>query len=207
MSQVVINHALYLGPDQLYWDEEKNLDLRGATLTERLDFIYENQIKSYPKYYRMDGMAKLVFILGELMCQRSNICEETEGSEIAFVMLNASGSYPSDSIHGDLIRKGFDRSSPANFVYTLPNVGMGEVCIKQKITGEGMFLIEEKFSATRIWDLANLFLTQRKCKAILIGWAEPTQNDGNCIFLMTERDSGLNRLNTEQNILKLCNNE
>ncbi len=207
MSESYINYSLSIAKDGLYCNGAKELDLHEEGLIDKLDSIYDSQIKDYPKYYRMDGMAKLVFILGDLICTRTNICSDIDSSDIAFVMLNATGSFPSDSIHSNLIMEGFDKASPSNFVYTLPNVGMGEVCIKWKITGEGLFLIEDAFSAKRICEIADLFLAQGKCKAIVIGWAEPTENEGNCIFLISNKGTGINLLNTEKNILKICKNE
>jgi len=207
MNESYINYSLSIAKDGLYCNGSKEVDLQQEGLIEKLDSIYDSQIKDYPKYYRMDGMAKLVFILGDLICARTKICDDIDGSDLAFVMLNATGSFPSDSIHNNLIMDGFERASPSNFVYTLPNVGMGEVCIKWKITGEGLFLIEDEFSANCICEIADLFLSQGKCKAIVIGWAEPTENEGNCIFLISNKGKGINLLNTEKNILKIRKNE
>ena len=95
MSESYINYSLSIANDGLYCNGAKELDIHEEGLIDKLDSIYDSQIKDYPKYYRMDGMAKLVFILGDLICARTKICNDIEGSDLAFVMLNASASIPS----------------------------------------------------------------------------------------------------------------
>jgi len=204
VSKGYINSAFSLKEDCIFWDGEIESMLAPTKLPAQLDAMYKKLVKDYPKYYRMDGMAKLVFILGDLLCERTGICEKYAGEDIAIALFNSSGSYPSDLIHSEAIKEGFAGASPSNFVYTLPNVGVGELCIKRKITGETIFLIEDNFSEDRMSELAELYIGQKKCKAIIIGWVEPTQSEGNHLLLISEEESGLALPNTAENIKNLC---
>lgn len=203
MSAGFIHTTLSLKQDCIFWNGTIEAMLGPNKLSSQLDAIYKKMIRDYPKYYRMDGMAKLVFILGELLCERTDVCEDYNGQDIAVIMFNTSGSYPSDLIHSEAIKTGFDGSSPANFVYTLPNVGVGELCIKRKITGENAFFIEDELNVERISSISSIYLEQNRCKAVIIGWVEPTQNEGNHLLLITGKKGGLSLPNSESNIRNL----
>ncbi len=203
MSSGYIHTALSLKHDCIYWNGEIDSLLAPSRLEPQLDAIYKKKIKDYPKYYRMDTMAKLVFILGELLCDETGICEEVEPDDIAIILYNSSGSYPSDLKHFESIKDGIEGASPANFVYTLPNVGVGELCIKRQITGENLFLIADSMDYHQICDMASMYLEQRRCKAVIIGWTEPTQNDGNHLLLITEKSGGLELPNQVEYLRKL----
>lgn len=62
--------------------------------------------------------------------------------------------------------------SPSVFVYTLPNIVMGEVCIKNKIYGENSFFITEKFNPGLIWEYSQSLLDSLAASAIVCGWIE-----------------------------------
>ena len=203
MNRGYINTVLSLKQDCIFWDGVIEAMLGPNKLQQQLDAIYKRMIKDYPKYYRMDGMAKLVFILGELLCEQSEVTENYAGQDIGVVLFNSSGSYPSDLAHADGIKSGFAGASPANFVYTLPNVGVGELCIKRKITGENLFLISDDLSYDDISEMAAIYMEQKRCKALIIGWVEPTQNEGNHLLLITEEKTGLGEPNTVSNVRKL----
>jgi len=65
-------------------------------------------------------------------------------------------------------------------------------------------MIEDAFSAERIFELAEIYLDQKKCKALIIGWVEPTQSEGNHLLLITEKEGGMALPNTINNITNLC---
>jgi len=114
MSAGYIYSALSIKQDCIYWDGKIEAMLGPTLLPKQLDAIYKKMIKDYPKYYRMDGMAKLVFVLGEMLCERTGVCDEYSGEDIAIILFNSSGSYPSDVIHSESIQAGYAGASPAN---------------------------------------------------------------------------------------------
>ena len=66
--------------------------------------------------------------------------------EMGMLLANAASSLHTDIRHQQLIdREGDQAASPAVFVYTLPNVVSGEICIRHKIQGEtNLFLITRR---------------------------------------------------------------
>lgn len=139
------------------------------------DFIktaFRQEQVVYPKFFKMDNLSKLGFLAAELSLREKPPAVYAP-EEIGVVFANASASLDTDMAHQETIR---ERSSyfpsPSVFVYTLPNIVIGEVCIRHKFKGENAFLVSEHFDAALIADYAaNLFETGR-VKACLTGWIE-----------------------------------
>ena len=62
--------------------------------------------------------------------------------------------------------------SPSLFVYTLPNIVIGELCIRHKIKGEHAFFVAEVFNATFICQYVNDLMATGKIETCAIGWVE-----------------------------------
>ena len=118
----------------------------GSGYQEFLTGVYQHFKVSYPKFYKMDNLSKLGFLTAELLLRNKNIHQQYTGNEVGIILMNASSSLDTDRHHQHTI---LDRNnyfpSPAVFVYTLPNIVIGEISIRHKITGEGTFFVQEKF--------------------------------------------------------------
>ena len=62
--------------------------------------------------------------------------------------------------------------SPAIFVYTLPNILIGEICIRNGFKGEGVFFIQEKFDKEFIFGCAEDHLKKSRSAVCLAGWVD-----------------------------------
>ena len=67
--------------------------------------------------------------------------------------------------------------SPSVFVYTLPNIVIGEIAIRHKIYGESSFYITEKFSAIQIFNSITDIFNTDKISSLLCGWTEYYDNN------------------------------
>lgn len=86
--------------------------------------------------------------------------------------------------------------SPAEFVYTLPNIVTGEIAIRNKIFGETMFYVLPAFRPETIGDIVNDALTATGMRYVLAGWTEVDTNtfDGRMFLCSTDnRPDTLNR--------------
>lgn len=104
--------------------------------------LYRHLSIQYPKFFKMDELCQLGFLGTHLLTRH---IENWDGDKVAIVLGNKSSSLSSDKRHYQSIA---DRSnyfpSPAVFVYTLPNIMLGEMCIRHKITGENTcFMMEQ----------------------------------------------------------------
>lgn len=129
---------------------------------------------NYPKYHKMDLLCK-IGILGT-----SVLLKDVEyNSETALVLSNASSSLNTDLKHQHLMRS---IVSPAVFVYTLPNIVLGEISIKFGLQSENAFLIEDSFNPELLFEYSSILLNSNKASSVVCGWIE-LKNDEYDVFL------------------------
>lgn len=142
---------------------------------------------SYPKFYKMDSISKLGFLATELMLQEKTIASYPP-EKVGVVLSNASSSLDTDMAHQETIK---DRSgyfpSPSVFVYTLPNIVIGEVCIRHKIKGENAFLISESLDAELICNYVNELFDNGRVDACICGWTEVLGTQFTALVMLVER--------------------
>lgn len=119
---------------------------------------------SYPKFHKMDVLCKLGIVGTEVLFRTHEISPDT-----ALVFSNASSSLETDKDH----RKEMNGIvSPSIFVYTLPNIVLGEISIKHKLQSENVFFVSEKFNAPLIKDYTTVLLENSTVPAVVCGWIE-----------------------------------
>src|SRR5690606_34190014 len=112
-------------------------------LNSFLKSYYKINKIQYPKFYKMDAQCKLAFIAAEVLFGDFDR-EKYEDEEIAMVFANSESTLATDM---DYWESAQTIASPALFVYTLPNIMMGEISIRNKIIGENLFFISEDFDS------------------------------------------------------------
>ena len=104
------------------------------------------------------------------------------------LLSNAASSLHTDIRHQTIIDEaGDENASPAVFVYTLPNVVLGEICIRHKIQGENTFFIDQYFQADKIEKYACIAMEKQKLKGCIIGWCELIGNQYKAEFKLIEK--------------------
>lgn len=125
------------------------------------------------KFYKMDDLCKLGYIAAACLFARNGGKTGYEPGEVGIIFANTSSSMDTDLKHQHIIDTMGDReASPAVFVYTLPNVVLGELCIRYKIQGENTFFINNRYPESFIRDYATLVMRKQKLRACLTGWCE-----------------------------------
>lgn len=109
---------------------------------EALRAAYQALAMDYPKFHKMDRAAKLAVLVAEpvLRVARDRGADLAEGT--AVLALSRSGSGSSDVEHWR-VRQDTGLASPAVFVYTLPNIGVGELTIRHGIHGPSLCLMTD----------------------------------------------------------------
>lgn len=155
------------------------------------DFIrslYKKEGLVYPKFFKMDSLSKLGFITAELALKGGAIGHH-DLKRIGVVVANSASSLDTDLDYQETIR---DRSnyfpSPSVFVYTLPNILIGEICIRHKIKGENAFLISERFDPKLLADYVTGLLSENRIDACLTGWVELHRDRFESLLVFVERD-------------------
>ncbi len=121
------------------------------------------------KFYKMDDLSKLGYVAAEWLLKGMDVGGESTG----IVLANAASSLDTDRKHQDIIdRLGDGAASPAVFVYTLPNVVLGEICIRYGIRGENTFFIYEKKALDFLHGYAEMLLHRNRLDTVIWGWCE-----------------------------------
>src|SRR5690606_28785759 len=101
------------------------------------------------------------------------VVKATQENNIALVFANKSASLDTDVDYQKTIA---DRTeycpSPAVFVYTLPNICVGEISIKYQLQAENIFFVTEKLEAELMFAYAETILMKEKADQVLCGWVE-----------------------------------
>jgi hypothetical protein len=142
---------------------------------ESADFLNESyrflQI-DYPKFFKMDLLGKLAFIATELICKSLNN-KGIHQDSIGIVLGNRSSSLVADLTHQRSIQdKDAHFPSPAVFVYTLPNIMMGELCIRHGFSNENTLFITDEFDPQTLEKYINHLFSERIIEHCLGGWVE-----------------------------------
>jgi len=171
-----------------------------ANTPDFLKNTYKQSGMDYPKFYKMDSQSKLGLLAAELLLKDTAFLEKHSDETIGMILSNAAGSEDSDNNFFATIT-GTDNyfPSPALFVYTLPNIVAGELCIKYKIKGENNFFLTENFDADLLHlNISNL-MKYTNTKACIGGWVNYKEETADAFLFTVElvpgKDSQL--LNSE----------
>ena len=149
--------------------------------------LYNSLDLSYPKFYKMDSLAKMAFLSLQLM-EKEITLSEMETSDVALIFANSSSSQATDlKFIESYTEKG--NPSPSLFVYTLPNILTGEISIFKKWYGENIFFINENFSAEFFIDQINFYL-RKGSKACLCGWVNAMDDNEECFLFYVSNEEG-----------------
>lgn len=163
------------------------------SVVEFLSETYKALGVSYPKFHKMDAQCKLGFLCTEFALKGTDFLTETDLSKTAIVLSNAASSLETDRIHQHSID---DKSnyfpSPAVFVYTLPNITIGELAIKHKITGENAFFVSEQLDADLLANYTES-LIQSGTEAAIVGWVEVDDANFEAFIFLVQNTENINK--------------
>jgi hypothetical protein len=139
----------------------------------------------------MDNLCKLGFLSAETLLRDTEIRNRYTGKDTGLILMNSSSSLDTDRIHQNTI---LDRSdyfpSPSVFVYTLPNIVIGEICIRNKITGESTFFIQEKFSPSFLVNYIRYLFDCEIINRCIGGWIEIDGENYESLVCLIEKTAG-----------------
>ena len=88
------------------------------------------------------------------------------------MLANRSSSLDTDLKHQTLIDDGDSSASPAVFVYTLPNIVMGEIAIRNKFKGENVFFLYDSDKPADIHSEMLKYAESSKLEVVICGWCD-----------------------------------
>jgi len=167
MGNLSIQQSVIIREGQVLVDGQLFFESDDTTFGPFAKELYKQLECKYSKFYKMDGLSKLGFLGAEILmgCQVNDLCDD----ETALVFCNRSSSLNTDVKYQATIK---EIPSPAVFVYTLPNIVIGEICIRHGIKGEAAFFVKETEDPTFIVDYVKLLFATTNTKQCLTGWVE-----------------------------------
>jgi hypothetical protein len=166
-SCTIRDGKIFLNKEVLFHDEST------VAFADFIKNAYRFLNTSYPKFFKMDQLSKLGFLAADILFKKYFDEKSMMPEETGIVLANSSSSLDTDFTYFDSIKDSANYfPSPSVFVYTLPNIMIGEICIRHKITGEGVFFVSEKFDPDFMCKYVTDLFGIGKVQRCLTGWVE-----------------------------------
>jgi len=159
---------------------------------------FSTLIITYPKFYKMDRLSKLGFLASEILLQEGSA--KNNDDSVAVVLSNSNSSLDTDIRCWEGTKK---QASPSLFVYTLPNIVIGEICIRHRLKGENIFFISPEFDSNLIFNYAELLINSGKADRCLAGWINVLGEQADVFLYLAERATGQQLDHNPKKILEL----
>jgi hypothetical protein len=185
-------------------NEAKVFECQGYDLAAFLLGAYHHFQLNYPKFYKMDNLSKLGWLAAEVLLKDNFKRDNYQPEETGIVLANANSSLDNDLKYFDTIK---DIASPSLFVYTLPNIVIGEICIRNHFKGEHAFFIQDTFDAEFIGKQVNYLLDTNILQACICGWVDVLDQEYKAVlFLVEKKQNEHSVLFSAENINKIFKN-
>jgi len=160
-------------------------------LNKFLKAIYKLLGMKYMKFFKMDSLSKMGLVGAELLLEQNPLMEKYQAEEIAVVLANASASLDVDRKYYKTIKDADNYfPSPGLFVYTLPNIVLGEICIRNGFKGENAFFVQKELDSNFIYKYNEDLLLQKDQNAIISGWIEVNESSYKAVMYLIEKEEG-----------------
>ena len=170
-SQFIISNSCKIEANSIFINDQKVFHSEATSFTDFAKEAYKNFEINYPKFFKMDNLSKLAFLASEMMLNEQLIAQSE--NNIALVFANQSSSLDTDVKYQNSIDdKENYFPSPAVFVYTLPNICLGEISIKHQLKSENAFFVFEENNEVFLTQYATSLLQKKKAAKVLCGWVE-----------------------------------
>lgn len=181
----------------VFKNDEEIFSAQGDEMQKIFLAVYHFLKIDYPKFYKMDNLSKLGFLASEILLQNEYL-NQFKPAEVSIVLTNANSSLDADIKYFESTK---DFASPALFVYTLPNIAAGEICIRNNFKGENSFFISEDFNAAFLERIVYDLFNQNIAKLCICGWVDVLREDYKAVlFLVSENKRNEPLLFTKENM-------
>ena len=162
--------------------EKKGIDASAFLLS-----VYQYFGLNYPKFYKMDNLSKLGWLASEILLKDTFKKENYQPEQVGLVLANKNSSLDNDIKYFDTVK---DVASPSLFVYTLPNIVIGEICIRNNFKGEQAFYVLDEFDGSFTENQVNYLLDNDILQACICGWVDILQEEYKAVLFLVEKQHG-----------------
>ena len=188
---MIISHTSNLAHNQVNRNGQNIFSIdRDVTFSDFIKEAYKSLNLAYPKFYKMDHLCKLAFVGAEVLLDGIDLLQKYNKEDIALVFLNRASTMNTDKDHQLSVDSRANYfPSPAIFVYTLPNIMLGEICIRHKFFGENLLLVSDKFDTELLYRQTKLLFDTNKAKAAIVGWVDIEDHEYSSCMMLVEPEN------------------
>ena len=132
----------------------------------------------------MDNLSKLGWLACEILLQEyaknDHLPEET-----GIILSNSNSSFDTDLKYFETIK---DVASPSLFVYTLPNIMTGEICIRNNFKGENAFFVSEYFDGAFMEQYIFNLLDRDILDVCICGWVDVYHEEYKAALFLVKKE-------------------
>jgi hypothetical protein len=171
-----------------------------------LPALYKALAENYPKFYKMDRLSQLGILGAALLLHGIRLPQNLQPSETAIVLANKHSSLDTDT---RFVAQLNDIPSPAVFVYTLPNIVIGEISIRYGIKGEQAFYVMAAPDMVFLQQYAQILFAEGKTKNCLLGWVDIFEDDYLAVVfaISATKENPLSKIFTAENLYQYLHHE
>jgi len=156
----------------------------------------------YPKFFKMDTLCKLGFVASELLLKDDND-RFVPREDRAVLMFGSNGSFDNDGKYLKTIEEENYYPSPSLFVYTLPNIITGEICIRNRYHGDSTAFVLPGFDADGMMDALTAAFSDRAETSALCGWVDcRSEDDFDALAMLVSEGGSGEGIELKSNIIK-----
>lgn len=184
---IIRNNTVVVDHNKIY--EEIEIDA-----PEFFKRTYKHFKIGYPKFYKMDNLSKLGFLTAELLLKGRNLNREYGKDKTGIVLANAAASLDTDRTYQlSIAERNHYFPSPSVFVYTLPNIVMGEISIRHQLFGENNFFVQEKLDTDFMHAYVGHLFQNNIVACCITGWVEMDADRYDAMLLLVEKKNQHNQ--------------
>jgi hypothetical protein len=154
-----------------------------GTASSFLDKTYDHFEIAYPKFHKMDNLCKLGILAAEVLLRETKHEKKYTDIETGLVLSNSHASLDVDLKYAKTIYTG---ASPSLFVYTLPNIVIGEISIRHHFKGENAFFVFKDFDGNFIAEYVMNLFENKLIKNCICGWVDYLKEDYRAALFLVE---------------------
>ncbi len=176
-SCVIHSQTVYKNGELLFVN--KDIDVPGFLLS-----VYQHFGIDYSRFYKMDNLSKLGWLASEILLKDSFKKENYRLEDIGLILSNANSSLDTDQKYMDSVR---DIPRSSLFVYTLPNIVSGEICIRNNFKGEDAFFVFDSFNADFLENYVSNLIDNNVLQACICGWIDFLDDEYKAALFLVEK--------------------
>lgn len=198
-DELYISSSCVINEYQVFKDREILFE-ESAGGRDFLVMVYKHLQLDYPRFYKMDQLSKLGWLATEILLP-NGFTDLYPGEDVGIALMNRNSSLDTDIKYFDSTRS---IASPALFVYTLPNIVMGEISIRHRFKGENALFVSEEFDPGFLINYVQELFREQSVQCCICGWLEAFGSLTEAVFYLVEKASNAKSIPfTHENIHKI----